>query len=174
MYFQVWELDADQPRLSVTSRLAKLRHYRNLGLYRTLLPHYLQSAKFTSIADHAQAIRQSFVHGIRFTCETLRLPRHVANVSSRPGHRSQRIAEGNATLRLTPGRSRTGHAGHSVLQRRILTAISAPHNAASPTQTLANWDLKVLFVDDCSRDNTYEVLAKPVRRRMRTFGDRSP
>ena len=48
MYFQVWELDADQPRLSVTSRLAKVRHYRNLGLYRTLLPQYLESAKFTS------------------------------------------------------------------------------------------------------------------------------
>ena len=54
MYFQVWELDADQPRLSVTSRLARLRHYRNLGLYRTLLPRYLQATKFTSIAEHSK------------------------------------------------------------------------------------------------------------------------
>ncbi len=40
MYFQTWELDDQQPRLSVTSRLTQMRHYRNLGKYRTMLPQY--------------------------------------------------------------------------------------------------------------------------------------
>lgn len=157
MYFQVWELDADQPQLSVTSRLTKLRHYRNLGLYRTLLPHYFQAAKFTSIAEHAQ-IDGSPLRGLRqrSTCETVSRARR--EYSSRWSS-IQRIAEGNSTLSVTPAAGRTA-----------VTLVIPCYNEESSLPYLhrtiqhlrykltKNWNLKILFIDDCSCDNTYEVL----------------
>ena len=53
MYFQVWELDSEQPRMSVPGRLTQVRHYRTLGKYRWLLPEYLQAWRFVSVRDHA-------------------------------------------------------------------------------------------------------------------------
>ena len=54
MYFQVWELDTEQPRLSVADRITKVRHYRKLGKYRRILPQYLDRYQFTSIREHAK------------------------------------------------------------------------------------------------------------------------
>ncbi|MCA9008426.1 MAG: glycosyltransferase [Planctomycetaceae bacterium] len=157
MYFQVWELDADQPRLSVTSRLTKLRHYRNLGLYRTLLPNYFQAAKFTSISEHA-GIDGSPLRGLRrqVTCEPV--PRARREYTSRWSS-LQRIAEGNSTLSVTPSAARP-----------VVTLVIPCYNEESSLPYLhrtiqhlrykltKNWNLKILFVDDCSCDNTYEVL----------------
>ncbi|MCA9047911.1 MAG: glycosyltransferase [Planctomycetaceae bacterium] len=53
MYFQTWELDSTQPRLSVADRVTKLRHYRKLGKYCRILPQYLMSYEFCSIREHA-------------------------------------------------------------------------------------------------------------------------
>jgi hypothetical protein len=157
MYFQVWELDADQPRLSVTSRLAKIRHYRNLGLYRTMLPQYLKSASFTSIADHAKRI-DSPVHELNSHASRTLRPRLRTEVS-RPCVTGQQIAEKNANTKLTP-----------LADRVPVTLVIPCYNEESSLPYLhrtmqhlrhalsTKWDLKVLFVDDCSRDNTYEVL----------------
>ena len=54
MYFQIWELDTEQPRLSVADRLTKLRHYRKLDKYQRILPQYLDRYQFTSIREHAK------------------------------------------------------------------------------------------------------------------------
>lgn len=165
MYFQVWELDADQPRLSVTSRLAKVRHYRNLGLYRKLLPQYLKSAKFTSIAGHAK-LADSPVHELNQRTTFALLPR-LRNACSQPCVSAQQSAEKNATARLTPESDRIP-----------VTLVIPCYNEESSLPYLhrtmqhlrhalsAKWDLKVLFVDDCSCDNTYEVL-------QRLFGEDS-
>lgn len=157
MYFQVWELDADQPRLSVTSRLTKLRHYRNLGLYRTLLPNYFQAAKFTSVSEHAR-IEGSPLRGLlqQVTSEPVRRTRreYTSRWSS-----IQRVAEGNSTLGVTPSAARPA-----------VTLVIPCYNEESSLPYLhrtiqhlrykltKHWNLKILFVDDCSCDNTYEVL----------------
>lgn len=52
MYFQVWELDADQPRLSSSSFLTRVRHYRNLDKMTWVLRDYFKEARFGSIAEH--------------------------------------------------------------------------------------------------------------------------
>ena len=157
MYFQVWELDANQPRLSVTSRLAKVRHYRNLGLDRKLLPQYLKSGKFTSIAGHAK-LADSPVHELN-QHTSVALPPRLRNECSQPCVSAQQIAEKNATTRVTHGPDRIP-----------VTLVIPCYNEESSLPYLhrtmqhlrhalsAKWDLKVLFVDDCSRDNTYEVL----------------
>ncbi len=157
MYFQVWELDADQPRLSMMSRLAKVRHYRNLGLYRKLLPQYLQTAKFTSIAGHAK-LANSPVHELNRQTSLAMHPR-TRNQCPQLCVSARQIAEENATTRVNSGSDRIP-----------VTLIIPCYNEESSLPYLhrtmqhlrhtlsAKWDLKVLFVDDCSRDTTHEVL----------------
>ena len=51
MYFHVWELDTDQPQISATSRLTRLRHYRHLDRMREHLADYLTRYQFDTVAD---------------------------------------------------------------------------------------------------------------------------
>jgi GT2 family glycosyltransferase len=51
MYFQVWELDPEQPRVQAAGPLTRLRHYRNLGKQAWNLRDYFASARFGSVAD---------------------------------------------------------------------------------------------------------------------------
>jgi|694.fasta_scaffold115360_2 polysaccharide deacetylase family protein (PEP-CTERM system associated) len=157
MYFQVWELDELQPRLSVTGRLTKIRHYRNLGKYRTLLPQYLASANFTSIQDHAK------LNGSPLSS----LSKQVHNLAERPV-RARLLNEVAVT---TPDEDSTaGNSGIRRTQRPAATLVIPCYNEESTLPYLhrtmqslrhelsRQWDLKILFVDDCSKDNTYEVL----------------
>ncbi len=157
MYFQVWELDEQQPRLSVTDRLTKIRHYRNLGKYRTLLPQYLESAKFTSIHEHAKLNASP-----------------LASLSEQVRVLADRPARVNVLPDIIPTStediSTAGNSGVRRTQRPAATLVIPCYNEESTLPYLyrtmqslrhelsRQWDLKILFVDDCSKDNTYEVL----------------
>ena len=52
MYFHVWELDPDQPRISAASWMARTRQYRNLKKMDWVLADYFSKYKFGSIADY--------------------------------------------------------------------------------------------------------------------------
>ncbi len=52
LYFHVWDLDPDQPKIHSAPTLAKIRAYRNLGKMRSILEEYLSTYKFGSIAEH--------------------------------------------------------------------------------------------------------------------------
>lgn len=52
LYFHTWELDPDQPRISIATALAQIRQYRNLGRMENMVRHYLARYAFGSVADH--------------------------------------------------------------------------------------------------------------------------
>jgi polysaccharide deacetylase family protein (PEP-CTERM system associated) len=52
MYFHIWELDPEQPKIKAASMLARIRHYRNLGKIQWVLEDYFSRYRFTSIADY--------------------------------------------------------------------------------------------------------------------------
>jgi len=52
LYFHVWELDPEQPRITAGGWLTGLRHYRNLGRMQQFLEHYFARYSFTSAADY--------------------------------------------------------------------------------------------------------------------------
>ncbi len=52
MYFHVWELDPEQPRISAPSFLTRVRHYRKLDKMRWVLPDYFREYVFSGIADY--------------------------------------------------------------------------------------------------------------------------
>ena len=51
MYFHVWELDPEQPRVSAINRNTKLRHYRNLDKMRWVLEDYLARYPLGTVAE---------------------------------------------------------------------------------------------------------------------------
>lgn len=51
-YFHVWELDPEQPRLSVGGPFTRIRHYRNLHRMDDRLGRLLRDYRFTSAADY--------------------------------------------------------------------------------------------------------------------------
>ena len=51
MYFHVWELDPDQPRISAASWMTRTRQYRNLKKMDWVLADYFSKYKFGTIAD---------------------------------------------------------------------------------------------------------------------------
>lgn len=54
MYFHVWELDPDLPRIASAGWLRRLRQYRNLRRMPEILGHYLSTYKFDSIASYLE------------------------------------------------------------------------------------------------------------------------
>ncbi len=51
MYFHVWEIDPDQPKIDAAPFYAKVRQYRNLDRMAPMLRYYFQQYRFTSIGD---------------------------------------------------------------------------------------------------------------------------
>jgi len=51
MYFQAWELDPEQPRITAASWITRVRHYRNLDRMTELVREFLRSGRFTSFAE---------------------------------------------------------------------------------------------------------------------------
>ena len=51
MYFHVWELDPDQPKIEAGPFYAKVRQYRNLDRMAAMLRYYFGQYRFTSIGD---------------------------------------------------------------------------------------------------------------------------
>ncbi len=156
MYFQTWELDDQQPRLSVTSRLTQMRHYRNLGKYRTMLPQYLKSGKFTSIAEHAKRKNSPLASLEDRTCK---VTLQTINRRRRDAEEAARLADNLTSTNDQKQITRTAvtlvipcYNEESTLPYLHRTMQSLKHELSR------NWDLKVLFVDDCSKDNTFEVL----------------
>lgn len=171
MYLQIWELDAKQPRLSVAGRLTRLRHYRNLDKYSWLLPEYLRKWKFTSIAEHA-GLQDSPLSELRERMDSGRssyaskLPISAENQSGASDAASITVDPVKAESDLNP----------EISIRRLnaelpqVTLVVPCYNEEGSLPYLArtlehldnaltpNWDLRCIFVDDCSRDNTYEVL----------------
>ena len=59
MYFHVWELDPDQPRIQAAPWKERVRQYRNLDRMEKIVRDYLGEYKFVGIADHLRLSHSS-------------------------------------------------------------------------------------------------------------------
>jgi polysaccharide deacetylase family protein (PEP-CTERM system associated) len=145
-YFHSWELDDEQPRIDAASPLARLRHYRHLDRMRGLLREHLSARRFT---------------GVR---EWLGVP---AEPTPRDATRASIVATPRASALVTPARS---------LPRVAVSIVVPCYNEVRALPYLANtlrrledslggaYDLRFLFVDDGSTDDTLALV-------RRLFGD---
>lgn len=133
MYFHVWELDPDLPRITAATRLTRMRQYRNLEQMPSRLHHYLSRYAFQPIRDHLGLVAE-------------------------PAAASQALIVRQEPVVL-PGTPRTPVTlvvpcfnEQSVLPylRNTLQSVAA--------EFAVNYDLRYLFVDDGSSDGTWQLL----------------
>ena len=138
LYFHTWELDPDQPRIGLAPALARIRQYRNLGRMEGMLRHYLDRYAFEGIADRLGIAREA-----------------PAIANPKPA------AAGNAALASAAPAS-AGTQAVSVVVPCFNEEAALPYLAnalAQVSRELAGrYDLRVLFVDDGSRDGTLAAL----------------
>jgi polysaccharide deacetylase family protein (PEP-CTERM system associated) len=151
-YFNVWEIDPDQPRIEAAPLLQRIRQYRNLDRMYGLLQETLSTYRFTSIADW-----------LRIAPE---VPAPVAHARARTPLPS-RIA--------TPQQLQLGvETPAPIPVTLVVPCFNEEHGLAYLKNTLQSvekrlgdhYDFRFVFVDDCSTDNTYAGL-------LATFGGRT-
>ena len=140
MYFHVWELDPELPRITAARWFTQLRQYRNVTAMPTRLRHYLSTYRFQPIARALELVPQAAPERASRERERLDVPADAS-----PSETVSVVVPCYNEAQSLPYLANT---------LRQLSAELAPR-----------WRLRFVFVDDCSRDTTWEVL-------QRTFGDR--
>jgi polysaccharide deacetylase family protein (PEP-CTERM system associated) len=142
MYFHTWELDPDQPRINGVPFSQQVRQYRNLREMPGLVRQYLESYRFTSIAQYFE----------------LRQHASVAQAST-PGAaalRSPASAGG-----MAPSLEQTVTAV-TVVVPCYNEQQSLPYLANTLRSVIGQWAdryrFDFVFVDDCSTDLTWQTL----------------
>ncbi len=142
MYFRTWELDPEQPRISLAPLGARVRQYARLDRMPALLGEYLTAYRFTTVADY------------------------YAVDSALPGRVP---AEAAASVSASPASFQSGP--HATAGARIPATIVVPcYNETQSLGYLRNTlqsvadtfrdtiDFSYVFVDDCSTDGTWALL----------------
>ncbi len=147
LYFHTWELDADQPRISAARAAQRLRHYRNLEMMPERLGWFLREVPFTSISDYLGLDRG----------ETAQL------VSPRAS---------DASLAAALAAPAVSESSREPTTQQAVTVVVPCYNEELILPYLANtlrsveaelsrsYDLRFIFVDDCSTDGTAASLER--------------
>lgn len=148
-YFHIWELDPEQPRITAVSQLQRIRQYRNLEEMTDRIRYYLKKYRFNTVADH---LRLGPAPAVERTVTAVAMPAAVP---------TQAAPTADAGAPRTP-----------------ITVVVPCYNEEATLGYTANtlrsfgegmkdaYDVSFLFVDDGSRDGTWQRLSD-------LFGDRA-
>jgi polysaccharide deacetylase family protein (PEP-CTERM system associated) len=131
-YFHVWELDPAQPRIEASSRLSRLRQYRNLAEMPERIEHFLKTYSFRPVSA------------------ALEIPRH-------PVEHPDGSADAAAPAILREGRPKVTIAvpcyNEELAIRYLANTLRQFDKDYSP-----EYELHYVFVDDGSTDRTFAML----------------
>jgi polysaccharide deacetylase family protein (PEP-CTERM system associated) len=161
MYFHVWELDPEQPRISAASRITRIRHYRKLDKMEWVLKEYFSKYKFVGAAEYLGV--ETEVSSFKFQVSSSELQESELKIQdSRFKIQDSRLkAQDEHSALRTP---------HPALEKSAITIVIPCYNEELVLPYLANtlrsveatlekdYDLRFIFVDDCSTDKTWESL----------------
>lgn len=138
LYFHVWELDPELPKITAAPWHARLRQYRNLERMPSLLRYYLSRYRFVPIRDHLEIASEAAS------------PRPIVEAPA-PGVREPELAASARTpvTLVIPCFNEEAVLGY--LQntlRRVTTDLGS------------RYDFRYVFVDDGSVDATWPMLEK--------------
>jgi len=145
MYFRVWELDPEQPRILTAPFHERVRHYRNLDKMADRLRDYFQEYEVCGIASH-----------LGLMDEDGRQPVAVSNDSQRSALQVERKDEAIAPAIVYP--------------KVPVTVVVPCYNEQAALAYLGNtlrsveaklgrtYDFQFVFVDDASTDKTLQIL----------------
>jgi len=152
MYFQVWELDRHQPRISSSSFLTKIRHYRNLGKMGWVLSDYFRQARFQSIGEHL-GLSEVLIPG---RADPWTAPRERIRAGFEVG--------GEASAETSPRRTPVTVVVPCYNEELVLPYLSNTLDEVERAYA-ERYQLHYVFVDDMSQDGTWSAL-------QRIFGER--
>lgn len=142
-YFHVWELDPEQPRINAVSRMERIRQYRNLDAMGSRIRHYLKELPFGTVAGHLQLDYPEF--------DPARIRTHQPVPSAKLVDRSPAPAiEGQSIVPVSvviPCFNEEDTLGY--LANTLESFSNSVRN---------RYDVSYVFVDDGSRDHTWERL----------------
>ena len=138
LYFHVWELDPEQPRISAASNYNRIRHYRKLDKMEWVIKEYLSRYKFGTAAELLGVEKSE----LRITNYELRDENPLPNITeSKIQNLKSKISVVipcyNEELALN-------------YLANTLRSVEAKLNE--------NYEPKFVFVDDASKDGTFDKL----------------
>jgi polysaccharide deacetylase family protein (PEP-CTERM system associated) len=138
LYFHVWELDPEQPRISAASNYNRIRHYRKLDKMEWVIKEYLKKYEFTTAAEFLGVEAQSA------KCKS-------------PGSELQSIG-----IKTTKSEVRNFKSKVSIVVPCYNEAPTLPYLANTLRSVEAslreNYEPEFVFVDDASKDKTFDKL----------------
>ncbi len=137
LYFHVWELDPDTPKIAAIGPLTRIRQYRNLGKMAGLLRDLFGQYRFTSIADYL---------GLNITAASVPESPAMTDPQAPP------VALPSSSPRLPV----------TIVVPVFNEELALPYLANTLTEVGRDlsdrYDLRFVFVDDGSTDSTWESL----------------
>jgi hypothetical protein len=147
MYFHAWELDPEQPKINTGSLLTWVRHYRNLDKMGWVLEDYFARYPFTSIARYLGLHTEKLAE---------------RNGAAAPTAPDLHISATAASAPIVPTAGKRPPV--SIVVPCFNEELILPYLAntlKSVRATLGSrYDLRFVFVDDGSRDRTWESLGR--------------
>ena len=143
MYCHVWELDPEQPTLNTGSLLTRIRHYRNLDKMEWILEDYFRTFQVTGIAEHL-GLEQGPAEARARTRET----------GARPALPTALQSEETAGGPPVP----VTIVVPCFNEEQSLEYLSNTLRSVAVWLRKKNHEIFFLFVDDGSRDGTWELL----------------
>jgi polysaccharide deacetylase family protein (PEP-CTERM system associated) len=168
MYFHVWELDPEQPRIQAAPLWERVRQYRNLDRMDGILRPYLEAYRFTGIADYLER------RGVELPAEPLRAALPAAVAAAPVATLPARL--GSPAVSPLPDAAADA-APQPNPNRQPVTLVVPCYNEELTLPYLANtlrsveaalaasYELRFIFVDDGSCDGTWDAM-------QRIFGGR--
>jgi len=149
MYFHVWDLDSDQPKISSASALVRMRAYRNLRKMPSIVEYYLRTYRFGAIADHM---------GLRPTGPAVASLRNETPIHVACGQVDPVIAAAvEESAKATNGKSKLTIVVPCYNEEPVLPYLR--NTLKSVKQSLARKHrIHMIFVDDGSTDGTWQSL----------------
>lgn len=139
MYFRVWELDPEQPRIEASGPIERLRHYRNLGKMERVLGDYFREYPVCGIAEYL---------GLDTAQPVTTAPRPLERPAE-IGVSAPRAAARDAVSVVVPCYN----------EEKALPYLG--NTLRSVEAALGDtYDLRFIFVDDGSRDETLATLRR--------------
>lgn len=155
MYFHVWELDPEQPRINAASPINRIRHYRKLDKMEWVLQEYFSKYTFVSGAQYLglnTSLDESNASAkIQPTAPAQIERAPVAEISS------QLDAENTPQISAANGRTPVSIIVPCFNEELALHYLSNTLKSVEATLE-KDYDLHFIFVDDCSTDKTWNSL----------------
>lgn len=145
MYFHVWELDPDLPRIASAGLWTRLRQYRNLRRMPEILGYYLEKYRFESIASFLDLEAR---------------PIEADSTAEQKRKRPKIVLGPRDELRTETGKiTAVTVVVPCFNEERVLPYLGNMLDSLRKTLH-TRYDLNFLFVDDGSTDGTYEAIVE--------------